>query len=222
MRRPHLTIGAVVVGMSLAMGAGAWALVESHTPDDVPAPSAPTPPTAGTDVLPPRNAPSPSATDLTTAQDRDDPVAFARATSEALFAWDTAATEPAEVRGRLLAVADPSGAESPGLISDLEGYIPSDDAWDHLRQYGTRQRLEISTAAVPRGWEAARTSAPSGVIAPGTTAVTVTGIRHRDGVWAGTPVSSRHDVAFTVFVICDPTYPTCYVLRLSALDNPLR
>jgi len=25
-----------------------------------------------------------------------------------------------------------------------------------------------------------------------------------------------------VFVVCAPTYPTCHLLRLSQLDNPLR
>ena len=41
-------------------------------------------------------------------------------------------------------------------------------------------------------------------------------------VWNGQPVTSEHPVAFTVFVVCAPTYPTCHLLRLSQLDNPLR
>ena len=28
--------------------------------------------------------------------------------------------------------------------------------------------------------------------------------------------------AFTVFVVCEPAYDTCHLLRLSELDNPLR
>ena len=44
----------------------------------------------------------------------------------------------------------------------------------------------------------------------------------RTGVWNGQPVTSEHPVAFTVFVVCAPTYPTCHLLRLSQLDNPLR
>ena len=64
--------------------------------------------------------------------------------------------------------------------------------------------------------------AQPGQIAPGTTAVTIEGTRHRSGVWNGQPVTSEHPVSFTVFVVCPPTYPTCHVLRLSQLDNPLR
>jgi len=56
---------------------------------------------------------------------------------------------------------------------------------------------------------------------PGTTAFTITGVRHRSGVWEGTPVTSEHDVAFTVFVVCAPSYPACHLLRLSRLDEPL-
>ena len=44
----------------------------------------------------------------------------------------------------------------------------------------------------------------------------------RQRVWNGQPVTSQHEVAFTVFVVCAPTYLTCHLLRLSQLDNPLR
>ena len=64
---------------------------------------------------------------------------------------------------------------------------------------------------------------PQGVsLAAGTTAVTIEGTRQRAGVWNGQPVASEHPVAFTVFVVCAPTYSTCHLLRLSQLDNPLR
>lgn len=151
-----------------------------------------------------------------------DPRAFATLVSRALFTWDTTTTEPGEVRGRLLAVADPTGEESPGLLFDLDGYLPNAPTWTQLAEYSTRQRLEITSAEIPAAWAAAIGGAPSSEVAPGTTAVTVTGIRHRYGVWEGDEVASQHDVAFTVFVVCAPTYPTCHVLRLSELDNPLR
>ena len=61
-----------------------------------------------------------------------------------------------------------------------------------------------------------------GQIAPGTTALTIEGTRHRAGVWNGQPVTSEHPVAFTMFMVCAPSYPTCHLLRLSQLDNPLR
>lgn len=151
-----------------------------------------------------------------------DPVEFARTIAEAIFAWDT--TVPvalAEYKGRLLVVADPTGAESPGLVSDLAAYLPSATAWEHLRQYKTRQWLTVSTAYVPAAWTEAITADP-GVVAPGTYAVTVTGVRQRAGVSDEKAVASQDDVAFTVFVVCTPTYPTCYLLRLTQLDKPLR
>ena len=48
-----------------------------------------------------------------------------------------------------------------------------------------------------------------------------TGTRHRSGIWEGEPVSSEHDVAFTVFLVCAPAYHECHLLRLSMLDKPL-
>ena len=152
----------------------------------------------------------------------EDPEEFATLVSLALFTWDTTATEPGAVRGRLLDVADPTGAESPGLLADLDDYLPDAATWAQLAQYSTRQRIEITNAEVPASWTAAMTATPTPEVAPGTAAVTVTGIRHRAGVWEGNDVTSRHGVAFTVFVVCAPTYPACHLLRLSELDNPLR
>ncbi|WP_262852275.1 ParB N-terminal domain-containing protein [Mumia quercus] len=37
----------------------------------------------------------------------------------------------------------------------------------------------------------------------------------------GEPVASEHTVAFTVFIVCGPSYPECHLLRLSLLDKPL-
>ena len=151
-----------------------------------------------------------------------DPVEFAIAVSRALFAWDT--TDPiglAEYKGRLIAVADPSGVEAPGLVSDLAGYLPSTQMWDRLRTYDTRQWLEVTAALVPTSWTDAIEERPD-VAAPGTYAVTITGVRHRAGRWGGEPVADQFDVAFTVFTGCAPTYPTCSLLRLTQLDKPLR
>ena len=52
--------------------------------------------------------------------------------------------------------------------------------------------------------------------------VTITGTRHRSGVWNGESAESSHPVAFTVFVACEPSFDRCQVLRLSQVDNPLR
>ena len=96
------------------------------------------------------------------------------------------------------------------------------DNFIELRQYATTQYLVIDTLFVPDAWADAVAQAQPGQIAPGTTAVTIEGTRHRDGLWNGEPVSSEHAVSFTVFIVCAPTYPTCHLLRLSQLDNPLR
>ena len=152
-----------------------------------------------------------------------DPETFAQSVAEALFAWDTASgLLPLDYASVVLAVGDPSGTEQAGLASDISTYLPNRDAWIELRQYATRQHLVIDTTFIPDAWKEAVEQANPGQIAPGTVAVTVEGTRHRDGVWNGQPVTSEHPVAFTAFVVCAPSYPTCHLLRLSQLDNPLR
>lgn len=151
-----------------------------------------------------------------------DPETFARRVAAGLFDWDTASgTSRNAYVERLVAVGDPSGESTPGLVADIAGYLPNDEAWRQLRNYSTRQRIELDSLSVPTLWEQAlREAGPDG-LAPGTTAYTVTGVRHRAGIWESEPVTSSHDVAFTVFIVCGPTYPECHLLRLSRLDEPL-
>ena len=80
----------------------------------------------------------------------------------------------------------------------------------------------LDQADIPEAWADALAQAQPGQIAPGTTAFTIEGTRHRNGLWNGEPVTSEHAVSFTVFIVCKPAYPTCHLLRLSQLDNPLR
>ena len=151
-----------------------------------------------------------------------DAEAFADAVARALFDWDTAA--PAPLRSyvdQVLAVADPTAAESPGLIADVSAYLPTDEAWAYLKQYYTRQWIEIESITVPDLWPQAVAEVGPDGFAPGTTAYTIEGVRHRSGVWEGEDVSSDHDVAFTAFMVCRPTYRSCHLLRLSRLDEPL-
>lgn len=151
-----------------------------------------------------------------------DPESFAEAVARALFDWDTAAPAPlSEYAGRLISVAAPTGAESQGLIADVAAYLPTDDAWAYLKPYYTRQWIEIESVAVPALWSQAVSEAGPGGFVPGTTAYTIEGVRHRSGVWEGGDVSSAHAVAFTVFLVCRPTYGFCHLLRLSRLDEPL-
>ncbi|QAY68631.1 hypothetical protein [Xylanimonas protaetiae] len=153
----------------------------------------------------------------------DDPVTFARAVATTLFAWDTTDRRPVDAhRDPIIAVGDPAGIETPGLVADLALYLPTAEAWKLLSGYSTRQWLDITAAAVPASWPGIAANAPAGSLAPGTTAVTIDGIRHRAGTWEGEHVHDKFTVAFTMFVVCGPTHPTCHLLRLGALDTPLR
>ena len=93
------------------------------------------------------------------------------------------------------------------------------DNLDKTGDIGT-QRIVPGFAVFGRGFGAGVVDKESGI-----EVIMLTGIegtRHRTGTWSGEPVTSAHPVAFTVFVVCAPTYDTCYLLRLSQLDNPLR
>lgn len=160
---------------------------------------------------------------LPTVAASDDPETFARNVAEALFAWDTGSGfMPLDYSSVILAVGDPSGAEQAGLASDVAAYLPSREAWLELRQYATAQHLTIDNVFVPEAWETAVAQAQPGQLAEGTIAYTIEGTRHRTGVWNDEHVTSEHAVAFTVFIVCAPSYDTCRLLRLSQLDNPLR
>jgi hypothetical protein len=151
-----------------------------------------------------------------------DPEAFARLVARALFEWDTTlGVDVEDHTARLVAVADPLGESTPGLVADIGNYLPTPDAWLQLRGYSTRQWLSISSIEVPSLWAQALDEAGPDGLLPGTRAYTIQGVRHRAGIWEGEPVASEHDVAFTVFIVCAPTYPQCHLLRLSRLDEPL-
>ena len=153
----------------------------------------------------------------------DDPETFARNVSTALFEWDTGSGfMPLDYTSVVLDVGDPSGQEQAGLASDIAAYLPSRDAWIELRQYATTQHLAIDATYVPDAWATAVEQAQPGQLIDGTVAVTIEGTRHREGLWNDEQATSEHEVAFTLFVVCGPTYETCHLLRLSQLDNPLR
>ncbi len=186
-------------------------------------PAAP-PPIEGTDARPDEGGADLEAPDGTLAplEETSDPEEFARLVAHALFTWDTTqAVGVEELVGRLAAVGDPLGESAPGLVADVTAYLPTAPMWLQLRGYSTRQWLSIDSVEVPRLWGQAQDEAGPDGLLPGTTAYTVHGTRHRAGVWEGEPVSSEHDVAFTVFMVCGPSYPLCHLLRLSRLDEPL-
>ena len=151
-----------------------------------------------------------------------DPFAYARTVATSLFDWDTSTGFlPTDYTAAVLADADPSGEETPGLITDVTTYLPTVEQWLDLGAMEVRQSIEIIDVYVPGTWTAAVQQA-HGHLRPGTTAVTVTGTRHRNGVWNGEAAESSYPVSFTVFVACEPSFDRCHVLRLSQLDKPLR
>lgn len=219
-RKLRLIISLAVAGVILAVltGVGIYGLVTGPpTPRPGPA-DPPVPATPGT-VAP--TAPTPGATELPPLPETRNPEQFAEAVAEALFVWDTfTAFAPDDHRAVLLEAADPSGAETPGLISDLSNYLPSAATWRDLQEYRTAQWIDIDRLYVPDQWHEA-VAAADGQLAEGLIAYTVEGTRHREGVWFDEAVTSEHPVAFTMFLSCPPATNRCVLLRLSQLDNPL-
>ena len=151
----------------------------------------------------------------------NDPEAFAGLVARALFDWDTTTlVTRADHIQRLVAVGDPTGESAPGLVSDLNNYLPTEVSWVNLAQYETRQWLTIESVVTPTLWAEAEAQAGDELL-PGTTAFTIYGTRNRSGVWDTEAVASEHEVAFTIFLVCAPSYPQCHLLRLSMLDKPL-
>lgn len=220
-RRKRLIITLVVTGLLILTLAavGIYGLVTGPKSENALPPTTPTTPSAPAAAA---AGDDPEATQLPSLPKTNDPEVYVRAVAVALFDWDTfTLLTPADHRGVLIEDADPTGTETPGLLTDLDGYFPSVTTWRDLAEYRTQQHLEIEEVFVPDLWADAVT-ASGGQIADGTHAYTVEGIRHREGVWYDDPVTSKHPVAFTVFVSCEPVFDRCHLLRLSELDNPLR
>jgi len=177
---------------------------------------------AGASTTATSSTPEPKATPASPPSlDAAEPEAFARQVATALFAWDTRTlSSPQSVTEQLVAVADPTGESSAGLVADIANYLPTDQIWIELRKYETRQWIDVGSVEIPDLWATAEAQAGDELL-PGTTAFTIGGFRHREGVWEGEDVASQHGVAFTVFIVCAPTYPECHLLRLSKLDDPL-
>lgn len=153
----------------------------------------------------------------------DDPYTFAVSAASTLFAWDTTSSTPlSEYSGRLLAAAAPSGEESAGLVTDLSTYLPSPESWEDLKTYETRQWIDVQSYEMPDEWKSAEVNGEATDLAEGTSAITVTGLRRRSGIWQGKPAQTVDEVSFTIFMTCRPTYDTCRLLRLSQLNKPLR
>jgi hypothetical protein len=205
-----ITVLVVLLGAAIGVGVYGLFLAPKHnaaTPTSTPLPK----PTATTTTAPP------VPTSLT------NPEGFARQAASALFDWDTATMNPSDVTDKLMAVADPTGeGEGAGLANDLGNYLPDQTTWIKLRGYATRQWLDIETVVIPEAWGQAVAGAAPGQILPGTLAYTITGTRHREGVWEKAPTTYQDEVSFTVFATCAPSFPACRLLRLSLPDEPLK
>lgn len=213
-RRRLVVIGVATALLLIALTTYAVLVHRSHTTSTAPADDKP----ARSEAVPTTPA---VVTKLPALRDTSDAEAFAREIAEAVFAWDTATLVGRDDHiEQLLKLADPTGESTSGLLADIGNYLPTPDAWVDLAQYETRQWLTLDSVSVPSKWAEAQTQAGDELL-PGTTAYTIHGTRHRTGIWEGEPVSTEHEVAFTVFIVCGPAYPTCHLLRLSELDNPL-
>lgn len=220
-RRLRLIISLAAAGLILAVftGVGIYGLV-TGPPSPRPAPVEPT--GSATPGAPDPASPMPTSAELPTLPETTSPERFAEAVAEALFVWDTFTTfAPDDHRAVLLGAADPTGAETPGLVSDLANYVPSASTWRDLQEYRTAQWIGIARLYVPDQWHEA-VAASDGQLADGLIAYTIEGTRHRAGVWFDEEVTSEHPVAFTMFLSCPPATDQCVLLRLSQLDNPLR
>lgn len=223
-RRRRLLIAATAGGLALLLlvGVGIYGLVRGPaTPSD---PARSERPSTAAPVTP---APT-SGADLEPLDQRLGPEAFARAVAEALFTWDTTTGLLPSDYAQVLADAA-HGSEADAFVGDVQAYLPTNDAWAQLRTYATRQWLTIDEVFVPEAWETAVEQAAPGQIPDGAVAYTISGTRHRDGIWGIDPVEASRPVSFTVFLVCTPPNPgrgtgsgSCEVLRLSQLDNPLR
>lgn len=142
--------------------------------------------------------------------------AFAREVTLLLFTWDTVTgPEPVAIRGKVVALADLTGEETPGLLVDLDAYLPDDVTWRHLDGLGARQWIEVETATVPSAWEDAVAHEPG---LAGTYAVNVTGTRHREATAVAVADRTENPVRFTAFVRCTAD-GACFLLRLGRLGE---
>ncbi|SDG83542.1 hypothetical protein [Microbacterium pygmaeum] len=213
---PHRrrTVIASVIGgaatLALLIAIGVFGLLRGN----VPAPATSTSTSAAIDV--PKadriDVPHPLATAL-------NPESFARRVAAALFDWDTRGSAgPSEWALVLIDIGDPD--EAAGLAADIRGYLPSAEQWRQLETYGTQQWLSIESVRVPETWAIAVAQAAPGQLPPGAIAYTVSGVRHRVGVWGDQTTSTSAEVAFTVFLAC-PHDESCRLLRISLLNKPL-
>ena len=210
-------VAAAVVALALT-GLGIYGLLRGPSPTapaGIPSPHQTAPITPNV----PDTTPVPHKPTLPTT---NDPVIYARAVAKVLFTWDTmSGLTLQESENAIVAGADPDVGETAGLVADLAAYLPTDEVWKQLRTYQTSQSLTIDSANIPASWPGIVASSRS-QLERGTLAVTISGTRHRAGIWEGQAQEAASPVTFTVFELCPPTSGQCHLLRLSQLNNPLK
>ena len=222
-QRPHrrrlVVLLAVTLGVVAALvGIGLYGLVLAPSPDAVTPTNDPTTPVSAPNLP----TPAPSGSTPPAIVSTTDAETFARGAAEALITWETTEFEMTDYAQVIVDAGDPSGFETAALASDVRSYLPTTDAWAQLRAYATRQWLTIDDVFVPASWDTALEQATEGDILPGTIAYTVSGTRHRAGVVGTAAQETSRPIAFTLFIACEPSFDECHLLRLSAVDNPLR
>lgn len=149
------------------------------------------------------------------------PVAAARTIATGLLTWDTTTgRSPTADLGDIIAAADPTGVETPGLLADLANYRPSPQQWQTLTTHQVSQTVTITDAAIPKAWADIVASADAALPAY-TTAVTIQAVRHRRGMAGGQPHATDHPLTFTMFLACPATTEACHLLRLSVPGTTL-
>lgn len=215
-RRLIVLLTLAAVALAALGGVGLYGLLAG--PPERPSPTA-------DPALPADEAPSGPHTDgspLVPIAVTADAERFARSVALALFEWDTTRiSSPVAIVEHLMEVAEPSGIETHGLYQDVQGYLPTAAQWRQLRDYDTRQRLDILALFVPESWSGIVADPANGII-EGVTAITIDATRTREGGWHGQDTVKEFEVSFTLFISCPAVEERCSLLRLSALDLALR
>lgn len=210
---PRRRTGLVAAGVALA-ALVAFAIV-GIVGLTMPAPAAPGEGVAAEDAT---TSPSPRIEHPQSLPLTSSPERAALQVALALFRWDTRGGDPTEWAQPIVDVTDP--VDAPAVAADVRGYLPSPEQWETLRSFATRQWLTVDTVAVPDAWQTARQQAAPGQLPSGAIALTITGVRHRGGIWGLEPVHTERPVSFTIFLAC-PEDDACRILRLSRVDEPL-
>src|SRR5699024_3417121 len=135
LRRRRLIVLAIVTAL-LLISTLAYALLSRDEPHSAPPSTPPVTTVPEVDAVPSGMPDDGTLPELPPVTDPED---FAELVAHAIFDWDTSSLAPrAGYLQRIATVADPTGESSPGLISDVDAYLPPEKIWVDLREYETR------------------------------------------------------------------------------------